>query len=243
MLDSKVSPNIILKENSAFGNPNYTVIRALLYMVDMNMMTALELPCFSTKRCSVTYKEDHPMCAKFGDEHIIFVSAKDNYWCRWVYEFAHEYCHHLINGQLSGEWSSMLWFEETICELSSLYNLHRMVGFCEYCGLSYYAPSVQGYLNNLLTKNNNEYMLCDNGGWYQDFSKLLSNEPYNRELYNAIAVLMYPIFIENPSLWKMILNIGDIRSWCSLEELFGHLLVNADASYLESLKSLKKMFS
>lgn len=242
-MDSNVSPNIFLTENAAFGNSNYAVIKAFLYMVDANMMAALERPCFSTKKCLVTYREDFPLCAKAGDGHIIFLSAKDNYWCMWVYQFAHEYCHHLINGKLSGDWSSTLWFEETLCELSSLYNLHEMVGFCEKLGHSYYSPSVQDYLNNLLTKNNNVYKLCVDGGWFQDFKELLSNEPYKRDLYNAIAVLMFPLFIENPTLWKIILNIGDIRSWNSIEELFVHLQLNAEASYTESLKRIQKMFS
>lgn len=33
--------NIILSENTAFGNTDYGVVRALLYMVDINMMKGL----------------------------------------------------------------------------------------------------------------------------------------------------------------------------------------------------------
>lgn len=242
-MDANVSPNIVLDENAAFGKPAYAVIREFLYMVDANMMTALGRPVFSTRRCIVAHKSDCPMCVAAGEDHIIFLSAHDNYWCKWVYQFAHEYCHHLINGSLSGGWSSLLWLEETICELSSLYNLHRMVSCCDRISRTSYSLSVQQYLNDLLTENNNVYNLCVDGGWYQDYKELLSSEPYKRDLYNAIAVLMYPLFVENPSLWKLILNIGDIRSWGSLEELFEHLQTNADTSYLDSLKRLQKMFS
>lgn len=117
-------PNIIFNENGAFGNTNYGVVRLLLYMVDINMMSAIERPFFSTRRCIVLPTEGAPMCSKVGEEHIIFLNAKENYRCQWVYQFAHEYCHHLIDGTLTGEWSNLLWFEETICELSSLYNLN-----------------------------------------------------------------------------------------------------------------------
>ena len=182
------------------------------------------------------------MCSKVGEEHIIFLSVKDNFWCQWVYQFAHEYCHHLIDGSLTGEWSDLLWFEETICELSSLYNLNKMAGFCATNGLQWYSPSVQAYLDNLLAKNKNTYNLDVAEGWYLEKSEMLKNEKYKRDLYNAIAVLMYPLFVENPYLWKLILNIGDIRLWGSLSELFSYLETNADESYKESLIRLEQLF-
>ena len=234
--------NIILTENAAFGNVNYEVVRALLYMVDNKMMTAIGQPYFSTKQCVVVPTEDVPMCVKVGEQHIIFLATKENLWCQWVYQFAHEYCHHLIDGSLSGNWSDLLWFEETICELSSLYNLNKMISYCANNGLQWYAPSVKNYLENLLTKNNSAYKLSAEGGWYKQYEESLKKEGYKRDLYNAIAVLMYPLLVDNPNLWKLILNIGDIRSWTSLDELFNHLEANADDSYCESLSRMRKMF-
>ena len=235
-------PNIIFNENGAFGNTNYGVVRLLLNMVDINMMSAIERPFFSTRRCIVLPTEGAPMCSKVGEEHIIFLNVKENYWCQWVYQFAHEYCHHLIDGTLTGEWSNLLWFEETICELSSLYNLNKMIDFCTTNGLPGYSPSVQVYLDNLMTKNN-AYNLDASGGWYLEKSEILKNEKYKRDLYNAIAVMMYPLFVKNPNLWKLIFNIGDIRSWTTLDDLFSHLEATADCSYSESLCRLRRMFS
>lgn len=235
-------PNILLSENEAFGKPSYDIVRLFLYMVDMNMMAALELPAFSTQRCQVVYMEDGPMCSKVGDDHIIFLSVKDNHWCQWVYQFSHEYCHHLINGTLSGEWSDLMWFEETICELSSLYNLNRMIGFCMANNMQGYASSVDDYLNKLLTKNRSTYCLSADGGWYKQYEDSLKVQQYQRNLYNSIAAIMYPLFMENPGLWKIILDIGDIRSWASLDDLFSHLEANADERYFGSLRQLKLMF-
>lgn len=234
--------NIILSENAAFGNTNYYVVRALLYMVDNNMMEAIGKPYFSTRLCVVVPTEEDPMCVKEGEQHIIFLATKEDLWCQWVYQFAHEYCHHLIDGSLLGEWSDLLWFEETICELSSLYNLNKMIEYCINNELQLYAPSVKNYLENLLTKNNGAYKLNAEGGWYKQYEESLKEEGYKRDLYNAIAVLMYPLFVDNPNLWKLILNIGDIRSWTSLDELFNHLEVTADGSYRESLGRMRKMF-
>lgn len=237
-----MATNIILTENAAFGNTNYDVVRALIYMVDNNMMEAIGQPYFSTKQCLVVPTEDVPMCVKAGEQHIIFLATKDNLWCQWVYQFSHEYCHHLIDGSLSGEWSDLLWFEETLCELSSLYNLNKMISYCANNGLQRYVPSVKSYLENLLTKNNDKYKLSAGGGWYKQYEASLKKEEYKRDLYNAIAVLMYPLFIDTPNLWKLILIIGDIRSWTSLDELFNHLEINSDGSYSESLGKMRKMF-
>lgn len=237
-----MATNIILTENAAFGNACYEVVRALLYMVDNNMMEAIGKPYFSTKQCVVVPTEDVPMCVNAGERHIIFLATKEDLWCQWVYQFAHEYCHHLIDGSLSGKWSDLLWFEETICELSSLYNLNKMIEYCIDNGLQRYSPSVKNYLDNLLTKNNGAYKLSAEGGWYKQYEESLKEEGYKRDLYNAIAVLMYPLFDDNPNLWKLILNIGDIRCWTSLEALFDHLEANADESYSESLGRMRKMF-
>ena len=237
-----MATNIILTKNTAFGNTNFDVVLALLYMVDNNMMEAIGQPYFSTRQCLVVPTEDVPMCAKAGEQHIIFIATKDDLWCQWVYQFSHEYCHHLIDGSLSGEWSDLLWFEETICELSSLYNLNKMICYCANNGLQRYAPSVKSYLEDLLTKNSGAYKLNTEGGWYKQYEASLKMEGYNRELYNAIAVLMYPLFVDNPNLWKLILSMGDIRSWTSLEELFNHLEANEDESYSESLGKLRKVF-
>lgn len=106
-----------------------------------------------------------------------------------------------------------------------------------------YSCSVDNYLNNLLTKNSGIIELGVDGGWYKQYKEILQEKGYKRDVYNAIAVLIYPLFIHNPSLWKLILNIGDIRSWSSLEELFDNLQIKSDQSYSDSLRTLRTIFS
>ena len=87
------TPNIFIQESECFGTPCYPIITSFLYMVDRNMMAALEQAPFSTRECIVLYKEEGPMCSLIGDCHLVFLAVRDNYWCQWVYQFAHEYCH------------------------------------------------------------------------------------------------------------------------------------------------------
>lgn len=238
------TPNIFIQESECFGTPCYPIITSFLYMVDRNMMAALEQAPFSTRKCIVLYKEEGPMCSLIGDCHLIFLAVRDNYWCQWVYQFAHEYCHHLINGPLSGEWSKMLWFEETICELSSLYNLYMMKSFCLNNGFAFYEDSVSDYLNNQLNnKGRQTFQLSEDGGWYEVYKEQLAASGYHRDLYNTIAVLLFPLFLENPHLWKLIMHIGDIRVWQSLEDLLNHLQLKADDTYHESFLKMRRIFN
>ena len=237
----KVSHMINLIDNG-FGVFNHEVVELLLNFVEDSYR---QIGIESAKSVFVCHTTEEPMCCVISDGnlHCIKLNTEGDYWCQWVYQFAHEYCHHLIDGSLSGEWSDMLWFEETICELSSLYNLNRMIKFCMMNGLQGYAPSVDEYLRNLLTKNKDTCCLYADGGCYKQYEDSLRVKQYQRDLYNAIAVMMYPLFMENPRLWKMIMNIGDIRLWSSLDDLFTHLEANADDSYRDSLRRLRQMFS
>lgn len=236
------SPNIKLTRSTDFGSPAYEVVERLLYMVDFNMMTAINKPMFSTEECVVVYKEEYPMCSRLGNQHIIFLSVKDNYWCQWVYQFAHEYCHHLINGSMTGTWSDLMWFEETICELSSLYNLQKMESICMINGLYSYAPFVNNYLEKCMNQEKVNCRIEESNHWYEKYAEVLREKEYERSLYNAIACLMLPHFIDNPCLWKIVLHIGDTRSWNSLDSLFEHLQLTSDDSYKESLLKVRRIF-
>lgn len=235
--------NIFLHESTDFGNPNYEIVRIILNKIDNNMMSALELQVFSSKRCDVFYTDKYPVCEQGNKGHNIYLCVKDNDYYQWIFQFSHEYCHHLINGTMSGDWSDMLWFEETICQIASLYNMFKMVDFCKENGIEHYDSILNERLYYYLEKANNDYKLNEKGGWFKSFAGQLRSERYKRDLYNSIAVLMYPLFIENPNLWKIILYIGDIRSWNSLDELFKHLQSKADTTYSDSLKKMINIFS
>jgi hypothetical protein len=239
-----MTPNILIAQDPGFGNPQLEIVQAFLYMVDINMMEALERLAFSSKQCVVFHGNGVPMCCNEGNYHKVFLTVTSDFWCQWVYQFAHEYCHHLINDTLSGEWSSFLWFEESLCEVSSMYNLHRMESFCLAIGQERYAPDVHQYLNDLLAPNPSGIKLDANGGWYQEHASLLSEDSgYKRELYKTIAALLFPLFLENPHLWKILLHIDDIHSWNSLDALFDHLQSKADDSYADSLRKMRVVFS
>ena len=57
--------------------------------------------------------------------YIIKLTVKDRDWCRYVYQFAHEFCHVLSNYNRL-KYCKNEWFHEAICELASIFTLRRM---------------------------------------------------------------------------------------------------------------------
>lgn len=240
----QIAPNLFITNDSSFGNYMPDIVYNLLMTVDVNFSQCLEITPFSSCNCYIHHHENNPMCCNIPPNHLIFLSVIENRWCQWIYQFAHEYCHHLVNGGLSGEISGLKWFEETICELSSMYHLHLI--FMQWSNNSNpikfdYAPFLLDYLNDLLTKNHLLSSSIDHPGWLQSWIPLLSEPQYHRDHYNVIATKMYPLFVKNPNLWKIILHFGDMRNWNSLSELFEHLHQTVDDSYSKSLSDLEKL--
>lgn len=240
MRTREITPYVQIEIDNSWGNYNEDTIFDIIRNVERDFSFCLEKP--NNKLCILMHIDTGPKCVDQQGIHFIYLSTKDNYWCQWIYQFAHEYCHHLIDGTMSGEIKGLLWFEETICELSSLFHLAQFYNRCLINpALYHYAPSVLDYLHDLQTKNSQLVELFHRESLSQ-WGDLLKEPVYHRDIYNAIAVSILPIVLKTPQLWKMILHLGDIRSWNSLEELFDHLLQTSTDDYRQALLDLKKLF-
>lgn len=61
---------------------------------------------------------------------------------------------------------------------------------------------------------------------------------YSMEDYKSIARAMFPFFYNNEKLWRILPHLGDTLRWGSPQELFDHLLTQADDDYRVSLQGL-----
>ena len=239
--EHQVSDNMTLFKEY-FGNFNVDVVSDLLAHVDIWLAEALGLPHFSSRKVYVIHVDDNPKCATSPSLDVIMLATEGDFWCQWVYQFAHEYCHHLIaDGPYDEGPSELLWFEETICELSSMYCLHRMIDYCLESpspSLRHYAPSVQGYL---VGNNKGQKVSVPLHSYIEERAHLMSRSDRHREMHTHIAGEMLPLFLQCPYLWRMILHFGDMSEWHSLSQLFDHLREEADATYAASLEELRSL--
>lgn len=235
------APNLSISNNPGFGNYCQETVYDLLKAVDINFATALGISPFSTSTCLIEYHDNDPLCMKTNGLHIIFLCVQEHNFPQWVYQFAHEYCHHLINGELVGDIYGCIWFEETICELASMFQIHTI--YTQWSGCNNHirnlaSSAFRPYLDNLLTQQ--PQLLSDalRPGFLARWEQILSEQIYHRNYYNALAARMFPLFVENPSLWKITLHFGDMRKWNSLHELFEHLHSKASQDYAHTLQKL-----
>lgn len=236
----KISANLYVAGDPNFGDFDKDIVFRLLQQVQIDFSNWIGTSVFLTSDCFIFYKDICPTIYSFGDnEHHIRLHVKGNDWWRWVYQFAHEYCHHLINGKMTGEISGLVWFEETICDLSAIFHLNRLIALCDVFQID----------NLIQYKNYARACLVVNQGQAQDNCReylkqhlnQLEEPVYHRDIYSNLSSTMFPLFEENNHLWKIISHFGDMRSWSSLEDLFVHLRNTADDSYSVSLNKLHDM--
>lgn len=234
-----VISNIWMPTNDSFGTYHSNTLYSLLVGIQNDFSLSLGKPIDMSIQLFLEYRPDNPQCCKIPDGHLIFLSTQGDEWWRWVFQFSHEYCHSLINGASTGDITGLIWFEETVCHLASVYQLNNLIALCET------SP------NPHLKCHREVACLClsANFGEPQDncreyllsLADLLAQSEYQRAIYSNLAVTMLPLFVENRNLWKIILHFGDMRQWKSLSDLFAHLRLNADDSYANSLSQLEKM--
>lgn len=240
----QIAPNLSISDNPNFGNYYREIVHDLLLSVDTNFSSALNIPPFSTRNCIIEYRDEGPMCSNIAGVHFIFLHVTGNSFQQWLYQFSHEYCHHLINGKMTSSIYGLMWFEETVCDLASLYQLHTI--YNQWSTHSNQikkalSPTFREYLSLYLPEHKQLFSATHHPGFLSLWEQILFEPKYHRDHYNAIATKMFPLFVENPSLWKMILYFGDMRNWNSLSDLFEHLHQTADDSYSKSLSDLKKL--
>lgn len=189
-----------------------------------------------------------PLCQWIGSDIGIFLVAPDSNWNAWVYEFAHEYCHSLIGGKLDGDFSNLKWFEETVCEVASIFALTRLPTLPIWNKIltPAYLDTYRMYMNNLQRLHSSlKAHIEENRGIRVLIEHVVGNHPGScadnqRGAYNAIAYRMLPFFLRNEKLWRIISAIGDSTRPISLEELFAHLEKESTAEYRQSLVDLRK---
>ena len=123
-----VTSKIELNEDG-FGTFNPEVIAMLLNSIrDFFASVGVE----SMKPIVIVHDPTGPECCAIPNEekHLIKLSTGGDFWCQWVYQFAHEYCHHLIDGGLVRQTAGLRWLEESICHVASYVCLDNFARIC-----------------------------------------------------------------------------------------------------------------
>lgn len=147
-------------------------------------------------------------------EYVVQLTARDQRWFQYAYQFAHELCHIASNfdhkDRTGGEVATTnQWFEESVCETASLFTLKRLA-------LSWtdtpparkwmgYAPVFANYATHLLAQTHRQLPATQSlAQWYEENRTALSQSPYLREKNELVATQLLPLFERNPESWRTL---------------------------------------
>lgn len=191
--------------------------------------------------------EKHPRAlyrVSSDDPFVIWLSAHDRLWCKFAYQFSHEFCH-VLSGYESLRNNPNNWFHESICELASVFALRRMAerwpSNPPYPNWADYAQALQQYSQDLLScpeaQLPNSITLQD---WLFSHEETLRKDRYQREKNALVAYELLPIFESDPTGWNAVRSFPDSSG--SLKEYFVEWYSLVDTSDKEFVARLSNAF-
>lgn len=159
-------------------------------------------------------------------QYIIQLTARDERWPQYVFQFSHELCHVLSNFDHKETTAdakvneSNQWFEESLCETASLFTLRRLATVWETNpptrNWSSYAAQFSAYALRLMNEPHRHLpaaqLLRD---WYAQNQSSLSSSPYLREKNELVATSLLPLFEAHPELWQSITYLNPMKTSAS----------------------------
>jgi hypothetical protein len=146
-------------------------------------------------------------------EIVIWLSTGDTYWCQYAYQFAHEFCHVLCG--YDEDWKGNMWFEETICEMASLYVMRAMAKSWKtdppYKHWANYRKNIAKYVQNVIDKR--EKLTRDGlRDYYEKHKETLQKNACKRDLNGTMAVVLLELFEEKPERWESVRWLNSKKS-------------------------------
>jgi len=165
-----------------------------------------------------------------GNEYQVMLSARDQNWAEYVYEFSHELVHILANYERHAqpEYRRHQWFEEMLCETVSLYMLKHFAltwsGAPPLPETSGYAPALQAFTRRALSERHRKLPAgVSFEQWFSKTAARLVSSPYMRKENELIASLFLPL-VEQNSDWRAVayINAGDPPGGPDFREFLVH---------------------
>jgi hypothetical protein len=139
-------------------------------------------------------------------EIVMKLDTQDYLWCQYTYQFSHEFCH-ILSGFREDALNRNRWFEETLCEVASLFVLRRLTDAWQAQppveAWRSYAPEFRHYADQVMDSRSR---IGDGhlGDFYRKHRKTLENTPRERPLNGAMALPLLALLEGSPESWEAI---------------------------------------
>ena len=200
----------LIVENGNWGVASLTAIHAALTSAAGILLEAFGTPPDAPVR--VARWDQDPQVFYDMRPYEIRISARDTYWCQYIYQFSHELCHAMTGFDRFKEHRHK-WFEESLCELASLFVLHRLAEvWAEEPPLHIYGASEFASNHATYAEGIEEKYRTPPGislpGWLAANIRTLEADPLRRDLDGAVAVALLDRFRRDPTLWRDCLPLN-----------------------------------
>lgn len=203
-------------QTNAFGTASPAEITAVLNSAAFEIWR--HCPRTEIGGIDVYYRPDHPQVdfRRTSSSRIaIGLSAHDTHWAQYSYQFAHEFCHALVNFSNNSNQlvryprHANLWLEESFCETASLFSLRAMSRSWQvdppYPAWRAYAPWLNDYAAKRLALP--EHHLPAETPflvWFREKEPALRRNADMRDTNTIIALQFLPIFEAEPHGWQAV---------------------------------------
>lgn len=181
-------------------------------------------------------------------EIVIRLDTRKTYWSQYAYQFAHELCH-VHCGFRDGPREN-LWFEESVCETSSIFCLRAMAVTWKtappYPHWASYASALRSYADDTVTKRAYKAEAEQKGlaQFYRDHEAELRANPTNRELNGAVALFLLKHLEEKPARWAAFrwLNATARPKDESFKDYLQRWERNTPVEHRDTVQGIRKLF-
>jgi hypothetical protein len=164
----------------------------------------LSSPTLQKRPIVVSATADNPRVLyelRDGHAYQIQLTAKNRHWCQYVFQFAHELGHIMCNFRKENH--ANLWFEESICEVASLYALSKIgnkwVKIHNNTNAKSYAHEFEKYRIHRIKESSypENFQLA---AWCNQNRSILSQNPHLRKQNFWVALTLYDLFDQNSTI-------------------------------------------
>jgi len=184
---------------------------------------------------------------KRGHKAVV-ITPTGSSWSQQVYQFAHECCHTLCRHK-NGD-KTNLWFEESICEMASIYVLDQMAEEWKtnpaIAGKEWYAKHFKSYASNLKTKKTRKIPAgMTFSKWFKENrQKLIDAKGDARELQGIVALHILPMVEKKPENWGAFyyLDVSKSKKVITFEQFLKEWQRNSPREYHSFIKDIQRLF-
>ena len=184
---------------------------------------------------------------KRGDDGEIRIrlNTGGTLWAQYTFQFAHELAHVLCS--FDDDLHVNKWFEETLCEVASLFVLRRSAETWKtkppYKHWKDYAKSLKSYAQDRIDESPlpKGQTLAK---WYEDNATQLRKNATDRAKNNIAAVRLLPLFEKEPEHWEAVtwLNEEKLDKTYDLKKYLDAWQKNAPGKHRAFIRKIAKKF-